>query len=72
MSAPSTAQTSLRSRLAAPALAAFAVACCLAAPLLVGALGALSLGAVFGVGAGLLALAVLCFFALKRGTGGKC
>jgi hypothetical protein len=50
--------SALRAKLAAPALAVIAVVCCLAAPLIVGAIGAVSLEAFFGVGAGVLALAV--------------
>ncbi len=57
-----------RSRLAGVALAAFAVACCIAAPLMIGALGAVGLGAAFGIGAGLVALAALCLLALRRGA----
>ena len=64
--AEETTQTSWRARLAAPALAAIAVACCLGAPLIVGALGAVSLGAVFGVGAGLVALVALCLLGLRK------
>lgn len=61
-----------RSRVAGAALAAFAVACCIGAPLLMGALGAVGLGAAFGIGAGLIALAALCLFALRRGTRPDC
>lgn len=60
------AQASWRSRLAVPALAALLVACCLAAPLIIGAAGALTLGAVFGIGAAAIALLALCLFAASR------
>ena len=59
---------SLRSRLAAPALAVLAVLCCLGAPLIVGAAGALTAGAVFGIVAGGLALLGLCLWAARRLT----
>lgn len=59
---------SWRSRLAAPALAVLAVACCLGAPLIVGAAGALTAGAVFGIVAGGLALLGLCPWATRRLT----
>jgi len=55
-----------RSRLAAPALAAVMVACCLAAPLIVGAAGALTAGALLGIGAGVLVLLALCLFVAAR------
>ena len=64
--------SAIRSRLAAPALALLAIVCCLGAPLLVGALGAVGVGALFGIGAGLLALAALCLLALRRGTRADC
>jgi hypothetical protein len=72
MSGQTPAANSWRARLAAPALAVLAVVCCLAAPLLVGALGAVSLGALFGLGAGLVAFAALCFVVLRRATGDRC
>jgi hypothetical protein len=50
------------SRLAAPALAALMVACCLAGPLIIGALGTLTAGAVFGVGAAVIALLAACLY----------
>lgn len=53
-------------------LAGLAVACCLGAPLLVGTLGALSLGAVFGLVAGLVALAVLCLLAVRKLHSQRC
>jgi hypothetical protein len=59
-----------RSRLAAPALAAFAVLCCLAAPLVVGAAGALTAGALVGIGAGAVVLLVLCLWVALRITQG--
>lgn len=61
-------RTGWRSRLAAPALAILAVLCCLGAPLIVGAAGALTLGAVFGIVAGGLALLGLCLWAARRLT----
>lgn len=59
---------SWRSRLAAPALGVLAVLCCLGAPLIVGAAGALTAGAVFGIVAGGLALLGLCLWARRRLT----
>jgi hypothetical protein len=61
-------KASLRSRLGSLALVALAVLCCLAAPLLIGAAGALTLGAVLGVGAGAVALVALCVFTVRRLT----
>jgi Na+/proline symporter len=58
--------TTWRSRLAAPALAALMVACCLAAPLIVGAAGALTAGALFGIGAGAVALLIICLWVARR------
>lgn len=55
-----------RSRLAAAALAVLAVACCLGAPLIVGAAGALTAGALFGLVAGAFALLVLCLWVARR------
>jgi hypothetical protein len=60
--------TDWRSRLAAPAIAVLAVLCCLGAPLIVGAAGALTAGAVFGIVAGGLALLTLCLWAARRLT----
>lgn len=62
------ASPSWRSRLAAPGLAVLAVLCCLGAPLIVGALGALTLGAVFGIVVAGAALLVLCLWAVRRLT----
>lgn len=59
-------QKSWRSRLVAPALAALMIACCLAGPLIVGALGTLTAGAVFGVGAAAVALLAACLYAGYR------
>ena len=59
-------QKSWLSRLAAPALAALAIACCLAAPLIVGAIGTLTAGALFGVGAAVIALLAACLYAGYR------
>ena len=64
--------TTWKAKLAAPFLGVLAIACCLGAPLIVGALGALSVGAVFGVGAGLLLLAVLCFLGFRKLAGERC
>jgi len=58
--------TSWGSRLAAPALAALMVACCLAAPLIVGAAGALTAGALFGLGAAALVLVGVCLVVARR------
>jgi hypothetical protein len=55
-----------RSRLAAPAAAAFAVVCCLAAPILAGAAGTLTAGAVVGLAAGAIVLLALCLYAARR------
>ncbi len=60
--------SSWRTRVAAPALAALAVLCCLGAPLIVGAVGSLTIGAVFGIVAGGLALLALCLWAARRLT----
>ena len=72
MSGPTSAeqptQSSWRARLAAPALAVLAVLCCLGAPLIVGAVGSLTIGAVFGIVAGGLALLALCLWAARRLT----
>ena len=62
----SAATGSWRARLAAPALAVLMVACCLGAPLIVGAAGARTAGAVFGLAAGAAALLVLCLWAARR------
>ena len=62
----SEAQTSWRARLAAPALAGFMVLCCLAAPILVGAAGALTAGALLGLGATALAILGLCLYVARR------
>jgi hypothetical protein len=59
-------QASWRSRLVAPAFAALMVACCLAAPLVVGAAGAVTAGALLGIGAGAVALLALCLFVAGR------
>jgi hypothetical protein len=67
---PST-ETGWRARLGAPALAALAVLCCLGAPLIVGALGSLTIGAVFGILAGGLALLALCLWVARRLTTGR-
>ena len=60
-----------RSRLVAPALATLMIACCLAAPLIVGAVGTLAAGAVFGIGATVVALVAACLYAGYRMTSGK-
>ena len=60
-----------RSRLVAPAFAALMVACCLAGPLVVGAVGTLTAGAVFGIGAALVALLTACMYAGLRLTADK-
>lgn len=60
-----------RSRLAAPVLAALMIACCLAGPLIVGAVGTLTAGAVFGIGAALIALLGACVYAGYRLTSDK-
>ena len=62
------AQKSRLSRMAAPALAALMIACCLAAPLIIGAIGTLTAGALFGVGAAVAALLVACLYAGYRLT----
>ena len=67
-----TPQTSWRDRFAAPFIAVFAIACCLGAPLIVGGLGAVSLGALFGVLAGMVALAILCFAAFRMLASDRC
>jgi Na+/proline symporter len=55
-----------RGRLAAPGIAALAIACCLAAPLLIGAVGAVSAGALFGlVAAAAVSLALCLAIALR-------
>ena len=64
-------ESSRRSRLAGPALAAFMVLCCLAGPILIGAVGALTAGALLGVAAGAVALLVLCMWVARRLTTGK-
>lgn len=61
MSAPSATR-----KLTATVFAALMVVCCLAAPPLVGAAAALTAGAVFGVGAGILAVLALCLFVARR------
>lgn len=53
-------------RLAAPGLAALMILCCLAGPLLIGAAGALTAGAVFGVGTAVLVLLGLCLLLARR------
>lgn len=58
-------------RLAAPALAALMVACCLAAPLIVGAAGAITAGALFGLVAGGIVLLALCLYVARRVTQDK-
>jgi hypothetical protein len=63
--------TSWGSRLAAPALAALMVACCLAAPLIVGA-GALTAGALFGLGAAALVLVGVCLVVARRRRDKRC
>ena len=60
-----------RTRVAASALAALMVACCLAAPLIVGAAGALTAGALFGLGAAAVVLFGICLFAARRLRSGK-
>ena len=60
-----------RSRLAAPTLVAFAVLCCLAAPLIVGTVGALTAGALLGIGASAVVLLVLCLWVARRVTQGE-
>jgi hypothetical protein len=62
---------SWHAKLAAPAPAVLAVVCCLAAPLIIGAIGAVGLGALFGVGAGVVALAALCLIVLGRATASR-
>lgn len=57
---------SWRSRLAAPALAALMVICCLAGPVLIGAAGALTAGALFGIAAAAIALILLCLSLVHR------
>ncbi|MGI8460145.1 MAG: hypothetical protein ACR2OC_00710 [Solirubrobacterales bacterium] len=54
------------SRLAAPALGVLMVACCLAAPLIVGAAGALTAGALFGIGAAAIVLLAMCLIVARR------
>ncbi len=58
--------TTWRSRFAAPAAAAFMVLCCLAAPIIVGAAGALTAGAIFGLAVGAIALLMLCLLIAGR------
>lgn len=55
-----------RARLAAPAFAALMIACCLAAPLILGAAGALTAGALFGLGAAAVVLLVVCLAVARR------
>ena len=62
----SKSQGSWRSRLAGAALAAFMVLCCLAGPVLIGAAGALTAGALFGLGAAAIALLGLCLYFARR------
>lgn len=52
----------------AAGLAVLMIICCLAGPLIVGAVGALTAGAMFGVGAAILLLLALCLFAALRLT----
>ena len=49
-------------------MAALMIICCLAGPLIIGAAGALTAGAVFGVGAAIVLLLALCLFAALRLT----
>lgn len=58
--------SSWKSRLAAPALALLMVACCLAAPIIVGAAGAVTAGALFGIGAAAVALLALCLLLARH------
>ena len=62
----SEARTTWRARLAGPALAAFMVLCCLAGPILIGAAGALTVGALFGLGAAAVGLLALCLYVARR------
>ena len=55
-----------RSRLAAPVVAGLMVLCCLAGPLLIGAAGALTVGALFGLGAAAVVLLAFCILLLRR------
>lgn len=55
-----------RERLLAPALALLAAACCLGAPLTIGALGAMTTGALIGGIAGAVLLAIACVVLLRR------
>ena len=64
-------QKSWRSRLTGPALAVLMIACCLAWPLLAGAVGAVTVGAAFGIGAGVIVLLALCLFVGHRLTSNK-
>lgn len=49
-------------------MAALMIICCLAGPLIIGAAGALTAGAVLGVGAAIVLLLALCLFAARRLT----
>ena len=63
------------SRLAGPSLAALMVLCCLAGPLLIGALGALTANALFGIGAAavvLVGLSLILGRRLRSGGGASC
>jgi len=53
--------------LAALGMGALVVVCCAALPLVAGVLGGVAIGAILGVGAGVLALAVLATLVLLRG-----
>lgn len=61
-------QESWRARWGAAGLAALMIICCLAGPLIIGAAGALTAGAVLGVGAAIVLLLALCLFAARRLT----
>lgn len=55
-----------RTGLAALGMGALVVVCCAALPLVAGVLGGVAIGAILGVGAGVLALAVLATLVLLR------
>lgn len=60
-----------RTGIAGLALGVLMVACCMALPLIAAGVGALTLGAVLGIGAGVLALLATCAYVGYRMTAGK-